>query len=133
MEADAEKVAINTGTHSLLEWRFYCTPYRGRTDTFSLELYRQVSAEIFEDFKVRLQASNQVYMEHIKNINFRGGKESLGPSPWNILSEQETFDSILAEFMNLAENGANTATGPQGGTVPGPSMQDSDSAVFVDV
>jgi hypothetical protein len=92
-----------------------------------------VSAEIFKTFKVRLQASNRVYTEHIKNINFRGGNESLSSSPWSILSVQEIADSILAEFMNLAENGGNTATGAQGGTAPGPSMQDSDSAIFVDV
>jgi hypothetical protein len=106
--------------------------YKRRTDTLCLELYRQVSAEIFKAFKARLQASNQVYMEHIKNTGFRGGGESLGSSPWSILSEQEVSDSILAEFMNLAENGGNTATGAQGGTVPGPSMEDSDSAIFVD-
>jgi hypothetical protein len=44
---------------------------------------------------------------------------------------QEIVDSILAELMNLAENGGNTATGAQGGTVLGPLIQDSDSAIDI--
>jgi hypothetical protein len=87
---------------------------------------------MFEAFKARLQVSNQVYKEHIKTMDFRGAKESLGSSPWSILSEQEISDSILAEFMNIVENAGNTAIGTQGGTVPGPSLQHRDSAIFVD-
>jgi hypothetical protein len=78
-----------------------------QTDTFSLEFYRQMRAEDTKAYKARSQALNQVCTESIVGalLNLRDFKESLDSTPLSVLYEQEKADLLLAEFVNLAENG----------------------------